>query len=128
MVAETSGKITSFTPKTTFHALDYNDRETVVSWGTPDYDRATSITSNSTFVAPFDGIVEIYVEYGSTGGWRFALGNKDDANKSIMGGSQAGTSVVINAGQVIILKGQSYYFFVSGTVKRAIICPFKGVQ
>lgn len=33
----TGGSITSFTPKTAFHAVDWNDRETVVGWGMPDY-------------------------------------------------------------------------------------------
>lgn len=36
-VSLNSSKITSFTPKTAFHAVDYNDRETVVGWGMPDY-------------------------------------------------------------------------------------------
>lgn len=103
-------------------------KEQSVSWVIPDYDRAISIISNSAFVAPFDGIVEIHVEYGSTYGWRFSLGNKDDPNKSIMSGAQSGTQLVISGGQAIISKGQTYYFLVDGTVKRAILCPFKGVN
>ena len=102
-------------------------KETVVSWGIPDYERAVSVTSNSSFVAPFDGIVEILVEYGSTGGWRISLGNKDDKSKTIMGGVESGSQLVGNGGQAIISKGQTYYFLVVGVVERAIIYPFKGV-
>ena len=48
-----SGKVTSFTPKTAFHAVDWNDRETVVGWGMPDYSAGVSYSSN--FVAPTNG-------------------------------------------------------------------------
>lgn len=48
-----NGRITSFTPKTAFHAVDWNDRETVVGWGMPDYSAGVSYSSN--FVAPTNG-------------------------------------------------------------------------
>lgn len=57
MVAESSGKITSFTPKTTFHALDYNDKSTISSWGMPSgrfIDLALG-ASGSTYAAPANG-------------------------------------------------------------------------
>ena len=57
----TSGKITSFTPKTTFHAVDYNDRGTVVGWGMPDY--SAVVTCASPFTAPSNG----FISYNNTG-------------------------------------------------------------
>lgn len=38
----TSGKVTSFTPKLPFRALDYNDKETIISGCIPDYDSRVS--------------------------------------------------------------------------------------
>lgn len=54
-ISFTNGKITSFTPKTVFHALDYNDavkysdRETVVGWSIPDYNSGITLTFNKVF-------------------------------------------------------------------------------
>lgn len=50
-----NGVITSFTPKTAFHAVDYNDKETVVGWGMPDYSARISISSP--YTVPKNGIV-----------------------------------------------------------------------
>ena len=103
-------------------------KNTIVGWGIPDYEREISITPNSPFVAPFDGIVEIYCEYSSNLGWAFIAGNENNVNKTIIGGAQSGATTVISGGQAIIVKGQNYHFAITGTVKRAIICPFKGVN
>lgn len=43
--SSTATQITSFQPKTTFHALDYNDKSTIVGWGMPDYSAEISISS-----------------------------------------------------------------------------------
>lgn len=50
-----SGRITSFQPKTTFHAVDWNDKATVVGWGMPDYSAGIDITTG--YTAPTDGFV-----------------------------------------------------------------------
>ena len=50
-----SGVITSFQPKTTFHAVDWNDKATVVGWGMPDYSAGIDITTG--YTAPTDGFV-----------------------------------------------------------------------
>ena len=57
---DSTGKITSLTPKTAFHAVDWNDRETVVGWGIPDYSAEVSAPSKNT-VAQTD----IYVKTDS---------------------------------------------------------------
>lgn len=51
------GRITSFTPKTTFHALDYNDKSTISGWGMPSkrYIDLTLGASGSTYTAPANG-------------------------------------------------------------------------
>lgn len=52
MVAKTSGKITSFTPKTVFHALDYNDFS----------DLKNTVDTNDSNVVPKTGVVSGFVK------------------------------------------------------------------
>ena len=65
-VSNVSGVITSLTPKTAFHAVDYNDavkysdKAEVVGWGMPDYSAEVSAPSKNT-VAQTD----IYVKTDS---------------------------------------------------------------
>ena len=49
--------ITSFTPKTVFHALDYNDKSTISGWSMPSsrYIDLTLGASESTYTAPANG-------------------------------------------------------------------------
>lgn len=50
-------KITSFTPKTVFHALDYNDKSTISGWSMPSsrYIDLTLGASGATYTAPANG-------------------------------------------------------------------------
>lgn len=98
-----------------------------VGWGVPDYDRAVSLTPNVSFVAPFDGFVEVVGVYRNTGGFTLNIGSTNDAANAILRGAQAGASQIHSGGQAII-KGQTYYFFSSMTINRAIMCPCKGVD
>ena len=56
-VSYTNGRITSFTPKTVFHALDYNDKSTISGWSMPSsrYIDLTLGASGSTYTAPANG-------------------------------------------------------------------------
>ena len=56
---DSTGRITSFTPKTAFHALDYNDRETVVGWGTPNYNAGYTVSSG--FTASKSGFLKVSI-------------------------------------------------------------------
>lgn len=51
-----SGKITSFTPKTVFHALDYNDKSTISGWSMPS-SRYIDLTPahGQNYIAPANG-------------------------------------------------------------------------
>lgn len=53
----TNGVIASFTPKTTFHALDYNDSSTISGWSMPSsrYIGLTLGASGATYTAPANG-------------------------------------------------------------------------
>ena len=99
-----------------------------VGWGVPDYDRAVSLTPNASFVAPFDGFVEIIGEYSSDNGFHFNFGDTVDITKCILRGAQSGALRIFSGGQAIIAKGQTYYFQAGMTINRAIMCPCKGVD
>lgn len=55
--SDSSGRITSFTPKSVFQALDYNDKSTISGWGMPSdkYIDLTLSTSGSSYIAPANG-------------------------------------------------------------------------
>jgi len=57
----TNGKITSLTPKTAFHALDYNDSSTISGWSMPSsrYIDLTLGASGSSYTAPANGYVAV---------------------------------------------------------------------
>lgn len=64
---DSNGKITSFTPKTTFHAVDYNDTEFIAHQAMPS-NRFLDLTlgaSGSSYTAPADGYVAIRQYFAS---------------------------------------------------------------
>lgn len=99
---DSSGKITSFTPKTAFYALDYNDKSEIIGWGAPDYSATLSGVGNN-YTAPSDGIfwfsignnngarsigiiphgssqvvfTNVYNSYGTSGGYQVYLAKGD---------------------------------------------------
>lgn len=54
-------KITSFTPKTVLHTLDYNDKSTISGWSMPSnkYINLTLGASGTTYIAPANGWVAL---------------------------------------------------------------------
>lgn len=70
--ADSAGKITSLQPKTTFHAVDYNEKAEIVSWCMPDYSRATTWSTSGGIVL-YDAKVILYntnaTNSGGAGGW-----------------------------------------------------------
>lgn len=65
---DNSSKITSFTPKTVFHALDYNDKSTISGWSMPSgrYIDLTLGASGSTYTAPANGWFCLSINTGLT--------------------------------------------------------------
>lgn len=76
-VSYVNGKITSFTPKTTFHALDYNDKSTISGWGMPSnrYIDLTLGASGSTYTAPANGWFN-FDKRSSAAGQYVVIGNE----------------------------------------------------
>lgn len=93
----------------------------------PDYSAGVSIPVNKPFTAQFNGVAEIYGRAGSGYHWSFCLGNANNATKTIMSGSTSGSGEVWDAGQAIIIKGQTYYFNNNAYIYKAMMYPFKSV-
>lgn len=67
---DSSGNITKFTPKTLFHAVDYNDKEFIAHQSMPS-GKGVSLTvgvAGTTYTAPADGWFN-FVHQGSNGEW-----------------------------------------------------------
>lgn len=63
IACDSTGKITSFQPKTPFHTLDYNDKAVIVGWGRPDYNSAISLgTLTLPYNCPYNGYYVLYVD------------------------------------------------------------------
>ncbi|MBP5160625.1 MAG: hypothetical protein ILP11_01045 [Alphaproteobacteria bacterium] len=63
-----SGKITAFTSKTAFQAVDFNDKTTVSGWGMPNYAAGVSRTVGTQYTAGQNGWVKFYGGGGGVGG------------------------------------------------------------
>ena len=94
----------------------------------PDYSAGVSIPANKAFTAQFNGVVEIYCRAGSNYHWAFCLGNTNNNDKTIMSGSTSGSGEVWDAGQAIIIKGETYYFYANAYIYRSMMYPFKSVR
>ena len=91
----------------------------------PDYSSGVSIPANKAFTAQFNGVAEIYCRAGSGYHWAFCLGNTNYNNKTIMSGTTSGSGEVWDAGQAIIIKGETYYFYANAYIYKAMMYPFK---
>jgi hypothetical protein len=72
-------RITSFTPKQPFRALDYNDKSEISSWGMPSnkYIDLTLGASGTTYIAPANGWVHIGARSGGKGAYINTLGSQN---------------------------------------------------
>lgn len=75
-----TSKITSFTPKTVFHALDYNDKSTISGWSMPGdkYINLTLGANGSNYTAPANGYLCLCKDFSAGNQYilfRFNTGN-----------------------------------------------------
>lgn len=75
-----NGVISNFQPKTTFHAIDYNDKSEISSWGMPSnkYIDLTLGASETTYTAPANGY--------------FLITKNSNANNQYLNGYNRGTN------------------------------------
>lgn len=69
VIVDSNAKITSFTPKTTFHAVDYSDTEYIAHQAMPSdkYVNLTVGATGSSYTAPADGYVAVRGNYNASG-------------------------------------------------------------
>lgn len=81
----TGGAVTSFSPKTTFHAVDYNDSSTISGWAMPSsrYINLTLGASGATYTAPANGWFTLQKVTGSTGLEGINLFNQTSSNMGV---------------------------------------------
>lgn len=110
----TNGKITSFTPKLPFRALDYSDKTKVTSWSFPS-DKYIDLplgASNTTYIAPADGYITIVYNKGAAS---FAQASIILKNGNQDGLSSRSHSSVFNAMVFMpVYKGQTYTVMYQG--------------
>lgn len=68
-ITHNNGKVSSLTPKTAFHALDYNDKSTISGWSMPSnrYIDLTLGASGTTYTAPANGCFTWYARNKNNG-------------------------------------------------------------
>lgn len=60
--SSTNGKITNFTPKLPFRAIDYSDKQDIIAWNLPDYSSGiqftyTTASTEQSYTIPNDGVI-----------------------------------------------------------------------
>ena len=107
IMSSSSTGITSFQPKQPFRAVDYNDKQEIISWGMPDWSSAISATgaytASNKFVAPCDG----YLIYGYWGTAKGALYVNDIVIGGVFGTS-AGQGMAYPL-TLLLKKGDTFY-------------------
>lgn len=107
-----SGKITSFTPKTTFRALDYNDKSTISGWSMPSnrYIDLTLGASGSTYTAPANGYFSWYC-YQNNNGYIFVQSSASLlANRVVNGSHDIAGFLPVKKGDVVMVEYSNLTF------------------
>lgn len=80
VVTDSNKKVISLTPKTVFHALDYNDKSTISGWSMPSsrYIDLTLGADGATYVAPANGWFNLCVQ--STSNSQYVILEYTDRN------------------------------------------------
>lgn len=106
MATDSSGRITAFTPKLPFHAVDRNDSSWLSGLGMPSgkYIDLTLLASGSSYTAPANGY--------------FRANIAKDGYVMLYGSTLSGYNASISAGgcSIAVQKGEGMTMFYSGTV------------
>lgn len=119
----TSGVISNWNPKTTFHAVDYNDKSTIVGWCMPDYSAGISKSANVTHTAEQDGFIKWGVNIANNGAGALTINGTEFAR--ITAGNPTGLQPA--QGFIVpIAKGSTYY--AGGGISMLVFYPLKGAK
>ena len=118
-ITQADNRFTSFTPKQTFHALDYNDSSTIAGWAMPSnrYVDLTLGASGTTYTAPANGWVFFAKASGSSGQFNSITNSTSGGLRSDCDASNSGRWATVNCP---VKKGDifSVEYTTSGETKR----------
>ena len=99
---DANNKLSNFTPKTVFHALDWNDKSIISGWGMPSgrYIDLTLGASGSTYTAPANGWFECGCT-GTVGSTYFELVAPGSSATASYTGGWARASIPVRKGDVM---------------------------
>ena len=124
-----NGKITDFKPYQPFRALDYNDKQEIISWGTPDYNAGVTLTSTLkaspySFTPPCDGIIRFHV----SGEQCWLISRKSASDTSTWAFYIDGATGVHTSSFLPVNRGETIYCVEQRTGHSAIFYPYKGAK
>jgi hypothetical protein len=120
-------RITSFQPKTTFHALDWNDKSTISGWGMPSnrYIDLTLGASGSTYTAPANGWFSLRKTSSASSRqyMSFYRGDSNLTNETYVTGAVIGSIFPCAKGETV-----SVYYTLGGTTNNFRFIYAEGEQ
>lgn len=124
-----NGTITNFKVKQPFRALDYNDKQEIISWGTPDYNAGVTLTSTLkaspySFTPPCDGIIRFHV----SGEQCWLISRKSVSDTSTWAFYIDGATGVHTSSFLPVNRGETIYCVEQRTGHSAIFYPYKGAK
>ena len=105
-ITHNNGKVSSLTPKTVFHALDYNDKSTISGWSMPSsrYIDLTLGASGATYTAPANGWFSWYC-YQNNNGYIFVQSSASLlANRVVNGSHDIAGFLPVRKGDVVMVE------------------------
>ena len=117
LTKDSTGRITSFNPKTTFQVIDRNDKEEIISWGMPDLTAGVNLTSGTTI--PVNSLVYV-ASTRSAGNLARAYLDGEEMFKN-----EGGASTSDGSGATFLAPENSIYTS-SGNFDKQIYYPLKG--
>ena len=121
--SSTNGKITNFTPKLPFRAVDYSDKAEIISWGMPDYSAGVSLTyttTNTNF--PFSGVAYFGYRGASNTSAKIYINDQEFG----LNGSSANN--ISGQTAYIVSQNDVYRYQTSSNGQYGIIYPMKGTK
>ena len=106
--------------------LSESGKSSLVALNVPDYSRGISVSANTSFIAPTDGLIEYKVYCGTASGSPFWIHETDDSGRKLAGLGNAASGYIHMGGQLVVLKDKVYYIESKATIEHLTFYPYKG--
>lgn len=115
--------ITSFTPKQPFRAVNYSDKEEIVTWGIPDYTAGITLSASSfPYTAPTHGVISLVIYVGSSASSGRSLMINDNNVSTVPADDRLQANAFMSKGDI------ASYATDKTTFNYAYFYPLKGVK